>query len=180
MCRSRGEERERVLKEDCVTLCNILCPSESKPPIPHPWPLNSYTFQPNRKFYFQCKTLILQFTLGLCSRIDFFVDRENESKMVEYHLKIFFSLIPLVQLLCGLLTFILSIIGEYEEGSFSPSSSYLWIMLATNFSITISLYYLGLCILSILVNSFSLANFVSFDLLHSLLCFCEIIYISHA
>ncbi len=37
---------------------------EGKPAIPHPWPLNSYTFQPNRRFYYQCKTLILQFTLG--------------------------------------------------------------------------------------------------------------------
>mmetsp|Transcript_32756 Transcript_32756/g.51200 ORF Transcript_32756/g.51200 Transcript_32756/m.51200 type:complete len:350 (-) Transcript_32756:40-1089(-) len=98
---------------------------ESKPPIPHPWPFNAWTFQPSSKFYYQCKTLILQFVL--------------------------------VEPILALLTFVLSFTGGYSEGDFSPSNGYLWIMLISNASISVCLYYLVLfwCALDEELEAFS-------------------------
>ena len=55
------------------------------------------------------------------------------------------------------MTFILSLIGGYEEGDFSPGSGYLWIMLMSNLSISVCLYYLVLfwCALDEELEAFS-------------------------
>jgi len=66
----------------------------------------------------------------------------------------------IVNVLCAIATFILQLLHKFEEGNFAPNRGYLYIMIITNISITISMWCLVLFYL-VCKNKLAHANPVS-------------------
>jgi len=94
------------------------------------------------------------------------------SRMFYNQCKLFILQFVIVNLIVAFSVFFMSYLGVYNEGSFSPSSGYLWMMIVTNLSITFCLYYLIL---------FWLAlddELVPFDPVGKFLCIKAVIFFS--